>query len=125
MIKSKVKVIRSDKVESIQPLETGCHERWIFDKNTPTENSAMAMAIIEPGKRSGMHKHSVEECYYIIRGRGNAIIGEKKIELEPDLCMYAPAETPHNFINMSTCESLIILVFFSKNDFKTSFVEDE
>jgi len=119
-MKKEVKVIRADKVEAIQPLKPGCHERWIFDKNTPTDNAVMVQAIFEPGKSSGLHRHSVEECFFVLRGRGKAIINGKEYELEPDTCIYCPAETPHNFINTSTCESLVLLATFSKNEFKTT-----
>lgn len=64
------------------------------------------------GKRSGMHKHSVEECFFILRGRGKAMINGNEYELEPDICLYCPTGTPHDFINTSNCESLVLLANF-------------
>jgi len=118
-----VKVIRADRVEAVQPLKPGCHERWVFDKNTPTDSVAMVVAVFEPQRSSGMHRHSVEECFYILRGRGRAEIGGREYDLEPDLCIYAPTGTPHNFINTSTCESLVLVATFSKNQFETTQLE--
>jgi len=77
-------------------------------------------AEFEAGKRSGMHKHSVEECFFILRGRGKAMINGNEYELDPDMCIHCPAETPHDFINTSDCESLVLLATFSKNEFETT-----
>ncbi|MEM2904951.1 MAG: cupin domain-containing protein [Candidatus Bathyarchaeia archaeon] len=115
-----VKILKAYEVPSVQPLKPGCHERWLFDAKTPTENGAMVMAVFEPGKESGLHQHGEEEFFFILRGRGKAQIAGRTYELEPDVCIYVPAETPHNFINTSNCESLTLLAFFSKNQFQTT-----
>jgi mannose-6-phosphate isomerase-like protein (cupin superfamily) len=119
-----VKIVRSDQIEAVQPLKPGCHERWIFNKNnTPTDNLTFMAAIIEPGKSSGLHAHDVEECFYVLRGRGKVLIGDEEHGLEPDLCIYCPPATPHNFINESTCESLSLLAVLGKTEFKTTLLE--
>ena len=82
----------------------------------------MVEVIFEAGKRSGMHKHSVEECFFILRGCGKAMINGNEYELEPDMCIYCPAETPHDFINTSNCESLVLFTTFSKNEFETTLL---
>ncbi len=120
----KVKVVRSDQIEAIQPLKPGCHEKWIFSNKTPTDNLTFMAAIIEPGKSSGLHVHDVEECFYVLRGRGKALIDGEEHKLEPDLCIYCPPRTPHNFINVSTCESLSLLAVLSKTKFETKLLEE-
>lgn len=111
-MQTEVKVIRADRVEAIQS-SPGCYRRGIFEKDT--DSSLLIEVIFEAGKRCGMHKHSVEECFFVLRGHGKAIINGKEYELDPDMCLYCPAEAPHAFINTRDCESLVMLATFSKH----------
>jgi len=118
----KVKAVKLSDVEAVQPLQPGCYERWIFDKRTPTEGVAMVVATFAPQKCSGLHTHDVEELFFMLKGGGRAIVGDKEYRLEPNLAIYAPPETPHNFINTED-EPLVLLAVLGGREFKTTTLQ--
>lgn len=115
---SEVKIIKRDEAKAVE-LHKGFHEIWLCDKDLPTDNGVMAIATFKPGVSCGLHMHDSEEFFYVLRGKGTGIISDKKVELEQDLTMYAPANTPHNYTNIGDTQ-MEILYFMSDKNFKTT-----
>ena len=40
-----------------------------------------------------------DEMLYVVRGRGQAIVGDETIALQPGSIMFVPQDTPHGLIN--------------------------
>lgn len=65
-----------------------------------TQNSAVGLMTLGPGKSSGLHQHEVaEEVWYIVSGRGKVRIGEDVEDVEPHMVVFGPPRIPHGFIN--------------------------
>jgi len=63
-------------------------------------NLAISQVVAPPGSRGTMHIHEEsDEFWYILGGRGEIIIGDEKISVEPDMVIYGPASVPHQLIN--------------------------
>jgi quercetin dioxygenase-like cupin family protein len=114
----KVKVVKSSEVES-KIWTDGCSEKWIFDRNTPTENLAWAVVIFDPGISSGLHKHDAEEILQVLHGRGKVVASGKEYEIEPGTAIYVPPEQPHNLINTGK-ERLELVFCVGKREPKTT-----
>ncbi|MEE3372695.1 MAG: cupin domain-containing protein [Planctomycetota bacterium] len=129
-----VKLLKIDQARTVK-LHDGFLESWFFDQDTPTDSGVMAMATIEPEVCCGLHMHSAEEFFYIVRGqdcswtglfvdkivRGQGIgeIGGREVTLEAGLAMYVPANIAHNFTNTGD-SNLEILYFMSAQDYTTT-----
>lgn len=88
----------------------------------PTDNLALLVATIPPGTNDGLHKHSVEEAIYVIRGRGNTRISETEYALQPGTFVYFGPGIPHVSTNTGQ-EPLEILVAFGASEYETTELE--
>ena len=113
-----VKLLKIDEARMVK-LHDGFLESWFFDQDTPTDSGVMAMATIEPEVCCGLHMHSAEEFFYIVRGQGIGEIGGREVTLEAGLAMYVPANIAHNFTNTGD-SNLEILYFMSAQDYTTT-----
>ncbi len=67
---------------------------------TPTEEVATrtlhsGIAKYLPGERSVLHRHNHEQLFYIISGRGYAVIDGKRYELEAGDVLFIDANVAH------------------------------
>jgi mannose-6-phosphate isomerase-like protein (cupin superfamily) len=76
----------------------GIAEYWLIDKNTPSENVSLLLVNFDKNISGDMHRHNVEEIFYFIKGSGEIIVGEKKQDIKPGLCVYIPKNVLHNVI---------------------------
>ena len=113
-----VKLLKIDEART-EELHDGFLESWFFDQDTPTDRGVMAMATIEPDVCCGLHLHSAEEFFYIVRGKGVGEIGGQEVTLEAGLAMHVPAKIAHNFTNTGDF-NLEILYFMSEKHFTTT-----
>ncbi len=61
---------------------------------------AVGMTILPPGQSSSYHDHQDEiEVWYVVSGRGEAVVGGERFPIEPDTLIYTPLHTKHQFIN--------------------------
>jgi quercetin dioxygenase-like cupin family protein len=124
-MKTKIFVAKAENVESVQAghMATGAFEKYVLGNvnlgGHPTESMSIVIATLEKGVSGGRHKHSSEEFFYIMEGKGKAYLGEKEVILEPGVLMYAPAEMPHEFINTGT-EPLVLIAALSKAEYTTT-----
>ncbi len=73
------------------------------------QNQSLADAVVAPGKRTLLHKHSLsEEIYYILAGCGEVRLGDKcyPVKVGDSICI--PPGIPHNIKNTGN-EALIFL----------------
>lgn len=93
------------------------HERVLKVLLSPdrgvTKNISLGMTLLPPNSSSSYHAHDEEEeIWYVISGRGKAIIGNKEFLIERDVALYIPPKTQHQLVNTSD-ETLKILWIFS------------
>lgn len=66
--------------------------------------------VYGPGARVPLHRHKVEEVFYVISGSGIALIGDEEVAVGAGDALLAPAGGLHGFHNDSSDD--IRLVFF-------------
>lgn len=64
------------------------------------KNLAIGLVVIPSKSKSDAHSHSENEEYWIIiDGRGEIIVDEEKVAVEPGMIVYAPPNSAHQVIN--------------------------
>ena len=82
-------------------------------------------AKIPPGKSSGLHYHQNEdEIFYIIEGRGVAILGEQSYPIETGDIIFIPKGFDHQIQNKDTINGLKLLFFMDKPGLLQQFREE-
>jgi len=76
------------------------------------EEFMLNVTFIDPYSRTQYHKHVLAEAIYVVSGRGEAILGEERYQLEPDIAFYVPKEVFHQVIN-KTAETLKLVNVFA------------
>jgi len=77
------------------------------------KNFSLLVNTMRAGARGDEHKHEKEEhCWYILSGRGTMYIAGERHELEPEMAVYAPADTLHR-IDVGPDEDLTYVVVYA------------
>ncbi|MCS7125030.1 MAG: cupin domain-containing protein [Candidatus Bathyarchaeota archaeon] len=99
MLKYGIKARDAEAYEAAEPYKRTI--AILIDKKTMNaQNLIMGLGEMEPGKQIKPHVHEVEEeAYWILSGKGVAIIGEEKFEVEPEMSIFVPPKTMHQIIN--------------------------
>jgi mannose-6-phosphate isomerase-like protein (cupin superfamily) len=79
---------------------------------TGTHNATLLYSIISPGYTTGLHTHDGDEIQYIVSGRGEGTVGDKKSPVEPDMIIFSPRGVPHEIRNSGE-ETLKMLCIFA------------
>jgi mannose-6-phosphate isomerase-like protein (cupin superfamily) len=77
--------------------------RFMIDKETSgAERFAMMVNEIMPGTvtGAGVHSHDTEHAFYILRGRGQFILGDEEYIVEPHTSVFIPGNLPHKVTNV-------------------------
>lgn len=63
---------------------------------------SMAHVVMNPGAFSLLHKHHrMAEVYAVTRGFGELVVGDQSYEVRAGSVIHIPANTPHQFFNIS------------------------
>ena len=73
----------------------------LFDRAiTPTINIAAGTVIFPVGQEKPTASvHGGEEIYFVVRGKGKAVLGDRMIDVEKGTAVYVPPRAEHRFIN--------------------------
>lgn len=71
------------------------------------------MQMLRPGERTKRHRHTSSAIYFVVRGEGTTMVGEKALEWGKHDCFVIPNWAWHEHINRSQGEEAIL---FSVND---------
>jgi mannose-6-phosphate isomerase-like protein (cupin superfamily) len=64
------------------------------------KNLSINMVIIPPGSKSDTHIHeSSEEYWIVVDGRGEIVVNEEKVAIEPGMIIYAAPKSVHCIVN--------------------------
>jgi quercetin dioxygenase-like cupin family protein len=69
-------------------------------------HSGLALCSMEPGGEVGMHLHSTEQSFYVLRGSPEVVVEGRAYRLAPDVCGFLPVGTPHAWRNETADEAL-------------------
>ena len=100
------KVVREGEVEGKASKLGGSikrifSERYVF----------LAIGYFEPGEGMKIHSHTLpEEIYYVLKGRGEMVLGSERVKLEPGTAVYIPPNIPHGPLN--TGDEPLVIAFF-------------
>ena len=72
----------------------------VESESNPVARLRAAGGVLRKGEERGVHRDA-DEVLYVVRGRGQAIIGEETIAVQPGSMMFVPQDTPHGMINAS------------------------
>ena len=76
----------------------------MFERDiTPTNNMGATFIILpvgqeQPKERKNVHDEA-EEIYFVVRGKGKAVLGDRMIDVEKGTAVYVPPRAEHRFIN--------------------------
>lgn len=62
------------------------------------------------GTSDNQTAHDEDEVYFVLRGRGQIVLGGDQKAVGPGTILYVPADTEHEFVEIE--EDLSLLVFF-------------
>ena len=83
--------------------------QWLITKDDGAPHFAMRRFRVLPGGYSPLHSHGHEHEVYVLQGKGQVLLGEKKYELKPGSFVFVPPMEKHQFVNTSDTEELIFL----------------
>ena len=82
---------RNSEIDSIKGNEGTKIKQYFHPHNTLNGiNYSLAQFILEPGKKSKLHKMKSSEIYYILEGSGNIVIEGEEHILQKDDSVYVP-----------------------------------
>ncbi|MBA3336675.1 MAG: cupin domain-containing protein [Chloroflexia bacterium] len=78
---------------------------------------------LQPGEEVRRHTHPVEEALIFLTGRGEATLGDERLEIGAEISLHIPAGLAHGFANTGD-EPLTVLILFPLPTFApTHFVD--
>jgi len=83
-----------------------------FETLVATNDSKTKKLVVKPRQRLSLQKHLQRtEIWYVLKGRGKAILDEAGIEhpLKKGVVVYVPKELIHRIVNTSKKTDLVIL----------------
>jgi uncharacterized RmlC-like cupin family protein len=110
----RVRVVHADQLEV--EVSSGAMTRLagVSMATVGAEGIHLAIATIPPGHRSSPHYHTnCESAIYVASGRGTFLTGENLDEvlaIGPGDFIYVPADAPHQPVNGSETEPLVLIV---------------
>lgn len=88
--------------------------RWIVTKDTGSKHVTFGSTIFPPGASHELHTHpNAEEVLYVLEGKGIAISGKEKFEINPGDTVFIPTGDPHNLKNPSNNKPLTIIFVYA------------
>ena len=94
---------KNSEIKYIQGDEGTKIKQYFHPHNTLNGiNYSIAQFILEPGKKSKLHKIRSSEIYYILEGNGNLMINEDSHNLEKDDSVYVPPNSKQFIENLGS-----------------------
>jgi quercetin dioxygenase-like cupin family protein len=91
-------------IELVEPPElrdraSGLKRVRLVGRHVDAVHSGLALCSMEPGVEVGLHLHSTEQSFYVLRGNPELILDGAAYRLAPDDCGLAPVGVPHAWRN--------------------------
>lgn len=92
-------VVRSTDRQAGESKFSGIAGKILIDPASGAGAVTLGELIIEPGAELPLHKHLVEEAFFIFEGHGVALIGDDEIPVSAGDAVLAPTAVHHGFRN--------------------------
>jgi len=89
--------------EMMAKLPLPANEKWkngVWDIE-PFEKDNIKLVFFAPKHKDYQTLHDEDEFYFVVRGSGEIIIGEKRFSFEVGDTFFVPAKIPHHFENFT------------------------
>lgn len=108
-------VVQADKADlfeiwSEDDPTRGIRFAFVISTLNGSEGSAVAYTEVDPGKHTGMHKHSAEESHVVLEGTAEIVVGDERERLEKYGVAVVPANAFHEVVNLGP-ETLKVMTF--------------
>lgn len=91
---------------------TGRITRVLTGQNLlPTENFTAGYVAIRPKGTVPLHKHSNEEVYIFVKGKGRLVVGSEEAIVEAVSAVYIKPNLEHSLENVADEEMIMIFVY--------------
>ena len=111
-MEKKYVVALKDAVTGVLHGRAGTFRVLIDEEASGAKNFSLLINTMNSGVKGAEHKHEVEHCWYILSGRGTMYLAGQSYELEPEMAVYAPAETMHR-IDVDPDENLTYVLIYA------------
>lgn len=105
-------VALKDAVTGVLHGRAGTFRVLIDEEASGAKNFSLLINTMNAGVKGAEHKHDVEHCWYILSGKGTMYIAGEAYDLEPEMAVYAPAETMHR-IDVGPDEDLTYVLIYA------------
>jgi mannose-6-phosphate isomerase-like protein (cupin superfamily) len=87
--------------------------RILIDEETSgAKHFSLLVNTMTAGKVGDEHKHDVEHCWYVLSGKGMMTIAGETFPVEPNMAIFAPADTLHQIV-VGPDEDLTFVVVYA------------
>ena len=97
-------VVRSTDRQAGESKFSGIVGKILIDPDSGAGAVTLGELVIEPGAELPLHKHLVEEAFFIFEGQGLALIGDDQIPVSAGDAVLAPTDVYHGFRNSSNTQ---------------------
>ena len=71
----------------------------ISESTTGANNITTTLVEMEAGGNQHIHSHETEQCYMILEGHGQMMVGEEMCNVTAGDCVFIPSKSPHGLKN--------------------------
>ena len=103
-------VVRSTDRQAGKATLSGIAGKVLLDPDAGAGAVTLGELLIDSGAELPLHKHLVEEAFFVFEGEGLALIGEDEIPVAAGDAVLAPATVYHGFRN--TADGQLKMAFF-------------
>lgn len=102
-------------------IAPGVRRAIYFDASHGAAQLTLGAAEIDPGSEIPVHRHTVsdryvEEGFYVLEGRGEVRIGDRRESIEAgSFCVMSPADGFHSIRNTGTATLRFVMCFAGTN----------
>ncbi len=105
------------KVSEVQPTSRfpGVFSRPLLNPDQGSAAVTMSELTIQPGATLPQHSHLVEEAFFVVQGKGEALAGGESSPVEAGAALLAPAGSMHGFRNTGGEDMKVICMYPAVN----------
>ena len=91
--------------------EPGIHRVTIVHRASGAGALTTRLVTIDPGVRTRLHWHKVEEAMMVLEGEGQAVLGDETFPIKAGEALLGPAGIRHGFINTGSVPMRLAVAF--------------
>lgn len=111
-MEKKYVVSLKDAITGVLHGKAGTFRVLIDEESSGAKHFSLLINTMNAGVKGAEHKHDVEHCWYILSGSGTMYIAGESYKLEPEMAVYAPADTLHR-IDVDPGEDLTYVLIYA------------